>query len=86
MKRFFTVFFIFNLVFFVFAQNSNTARKIVGKKQMSKIPELRDKVLNQAASPCLGNYIWKCGVGPQMGYSFSVVMALTHLTCYRRGN
>lgn len=28
MKRFFTVFFIFNLVFFVFAQNSNTARKI----------------------------------------------------------
>ena len=29
MKRFFTVFFIFNLVFFVFAQNSNTARKIV---------------------------------------------------------
>ena len=46
---------------------ANTARKIVGKKQMSKIPELREKVLNQAASPCLGNYIWKCGVGPQMG-------------------
>ena len=46
---------------------ANTARKIVGKKQMSKIPELQKKVLEQAASPCLGHYIWKCGVGPQMG-------------------
>lgn len=43
---------------------ANAARKIVGKKQMSKIPELRDKVLKQAKSPCLGNYIWKCGVAP----------------------
>ena len=55
-----------NICHFTLAE-ANTARKIVGKKQMSKIPELRDKVLNQAASPCLGNYIWKCGVGPQMG-------------------
>ena len=54
-----------NICHFTLAE-ANTARKIVGKKQMSKIPELRDKVLNQAASPCLGNYIWKCGVGPQM--------------------
>ena len=46
---------------------ANAARKIVGKKQMSKIPELQKKVLDQAASPCLGHYIWKCGVGPQMG-------------------
>ena len=55
-----------NICHFTLAE-ANTARKIVGKKQMSKIPELRDKVLNQAASPCLGNYIWKCGVGPQKG-------------------
>jgi len=57
---------------------ANAARKIVGKKQMSKIPELRDKVLEQAASPCLGNYIWKCGIGPQMGYSFSIIHALAY--------
>ena len=57
---------------------ANTARKIVGKKQMSKIPELREKVLNQAKSPCLGNYIWNCGIGPQMGYSFSVIHALAY--------
>ena len=42
-----------------------------------KIPELRDKVLNQAKSPCLGNYVWKCGIGPQMGY-FLVLFMLLH--------
>ena len=48
-------------------KDANTARKIVGKKQMSKIPELKEKILNSATSPPLGKYIWKCGVGPQMG-------------------
>lgn len=67
-------------------KEANDARKIVGKKQMNKIPALREQVLNQAASPCLGNYVWTCGIGPQMGYSFSIVMVLTHLTCYHRGN
>jgi len=57
---------------------ANTARKIVGKKQMNKIPGLRDKVLEQAKSPCLGHYIWKCGIGPQMGYSFSIIHALAY--------
>ena len=57
---------------------ANEARKIVGKKQMSKIPELRDKILKYAKSPCLGHYIWKHGVGPQMGYSFSVIHALAY--------
>ncbi len=59
-------------------KEANAARKIVGKKQMSKIPELRDKVLEQAKSPCLGNYVWKCGIGPQMGYSFSIIHALAY--------
>ena len=59
-------------------KEANAARKIVGKKQMSKIPELREKVLQQAASPCLGNYVWKCGIGPQMGYSFSIIHALAY--------
>ncbi len=65
---------------------ANAARKIVGKKQMSKIPGLRQKVLESATSPALGKYIWTYGAGPQMGYSFSIVMVLTHLTCYHRGN
>ena len=66
-----------NICGFTLAE-ANMARKIVGKKQMSKIPELRDKVLTQAKSPCLGNYVWKCGIGPQMGYSFSIIHALAY--------
>ena len=46
--------------------DANAARKIVGKKQMSKIPELREKVHKQAKSQALGNYVWNCGIGPQM--------------------
>ena len=57
---------------------ANMARKIVGKKQMSKIPELKSKVLVQAKSERLGQYVWKYGAGPQMGYSFSVIHALAY--------
>ena len=59
-------------------KDANAARKVVGKKQMNKIPALKQQVLDQAASPCLGNYIWACGVGPQMGYSFSIIHALAY--------
>ena len=34
---------------------------------MSKIPELKEKILTQARTKALGEYIWNCGVGPQMG-------------------
>jgi len=66
-----------NICGFTLAE-ANAARKVVGKKQMSKIPELRKKVLDQAKSPCLGNYVWTCGIGPQMGYSFSIIHALAY--------
>ncbi len=57
---------------------ANAARKIVGKKQMSKIPELKKKVLEQAPRKKLGEYIWNYGLGPQMGYSFSIIHALAY--------
>ena len=57
---------------------ANAARKIVGKKQMSKIPALHERVLDTAKSRKLGEYVWKCGVGPQMGYSFSIIHALAY--------
>ena len=57
-------------------KEANAARKIVGKKQMSKIPELHQQILDKATSPALGRYIWEKGVGPQMGYSFSVIHSL----------
>ena len=59
-------------------KDANAARKIVGKKQMSKIPELRQQVLTQAKSAALGQYVWKAGIGPQMGYSFSIIHALAY--------
>ena len=48
-------------------KEANAARKIVGKKQMSKIPELHQMILEKAKSPALGKYVWEKGVGPQMG-------------------
>ena len=59
-------------------KDANAARKIVGKKQMSKIPELHQQVLEQATSPAMGKYVWECGIGPQMGYSFSIIHALAY--------
>lgn len=66
-----------NICGFTLAE-ANAARKIVGKKQMNKIPELREKVLNSAKSPALGYYVWNYGIGPQMGYSFSIIHALAY--------
>ena len=66
-----------NICGFTLAE-ANAARKIVGKKQMSKIPGLRQKVLESAKSRALGQYIWKYGAGPQMGYSFSIIHALAY--------
>lgn len=45
---------------------------------MSKIPELKEKVLTQAKRNVLGEYVWKYGVGPQMGYSFSIIHSLAY--------
>lgn len=57
---------------------ANDARKIVGKKQMNRIPELNKKVVESAKSQKLGQYVWKYGLGPQMGYSFSTIHALAY--------
>ena len=32
----------------------------------------------KAKSKALGQYVWHCGVGPQMGYSFSIIHALAY--------
>ena len=45
-----------NICGFTLAE-ANAARKIVGKKQMSKIPELHQKILDKASSPKLGKYV-----------------------------
>lgn len=66
-----------NICGFTLAE-ANAARKIVGKKQMSKIPELHQMILEKAHSAAMGKYVWENGVGPQMGYSFSIIHALAY--------
>lgn len=52
-----------NICGFTLAE-ANGARKIVGKKQMDKIPALHQKVIDTARSETLGKYVWEHGVGP----------------------
>lgn len=57
---------------------ANAARKIVGKKQMDKVPELHAKVLKQAPNENFGKYVWETALKPQMGYSFSLIHSLAY--------
>lgn len=59
-------------------KEANAARKVVAKKQMSKIPELRQLVMEKASSPAMGKYIWDCGVSYELGYAFSRIHALAY--------
>lgn len=49
---------------------SNAARKTIAKKKMNEIPALREKIISQAVTPKLGEYIWEYVIMPQASYSF----------------
>lgn len=57
---------------------ANTARKIVAKKQMDKIPELKKKVLGQFDNEKNATYFWDNIVAPQLGYAFSLNHSLPY--------
>ena len=59
-------------------KQANDLRKVIGKKQMDRIPEMRELIMNSAKSPALGKYIWTTAALPQLGYSFSTL----HATAY----
>ena len=59
-------------------KEANELRKVLAKKQVQKIPIMKDKIIERAETPQMGKYIWECGAGPQMSYSFSVL----HATAY----
>lgn len=46
---------------------ANNARKIVAKKQMNKIPELRELVYSKVNNQIAAEYIWEVAVAPQLG-------------------
>ena len=59
-------------------KEANELRKVLAKKQVQKIPLMKDKIIERAKTPQMGKYIWECGAGPQMSYSFSIL----HATAY----
>lgn len=46
---------------------ANVARKIVAKKQMDKIPNLKKQVYEKVNNPIIADYLWEVAVAPQLG-------------------
>lgn len=54
-------------------KEANNARKVVAKKQMSKIPELRQQFYDKMQNDNAADYIWKIAVAPQLGQTKQVM-------------
>lgn len=50
-------------------KEANAARKIVAKKDIKKVPELKEKFLKQCPNEIFGQYVWETVMEPQMSYS-----------------
>lgn len=59
-----------NISSFTLAE-SNDARKIVAKKQMKRIPELKKHFYNTMEKE-YADYVWELAIAPQLGYAFSL--------------
>ena len=59
-------------------KESNAARKICAKKQLNKIPELKEKFISQCPRKELGEYVWHSAIEPQMSYAFAEPHALAY--------
>lgn len=59
-------------------KEANMARKIIAKKHMEKIPELKEKFISQCPNRNFGEYVWETTMGPQAGYAFSKPHSLAY--------
>lgn len=50
---------------------SNACRKIIGKKLINKVPELKKKFINACPNQNFGEYVWETTMSPQMSYALS---------------
>ena len=57
---------------------ANSARKVVSKKRMDKIAELKSEVFEKASSLAMANYVWDNIASTQLGYSFSDIHAMSY--------
>lgn len=59
-----------NIAHFTLAE-ANMARKIVAKKNVKKVPELKEKFISQCPNSNFGEYVWETVMMPQMSYAFA---------------
>lgn len=52
-------------------EEADWARKIVAKKKMDKIPELREKMFNKIKRKEFAEYLWNSCIALQLGYAFN---------------
>lgn len=57
---------------------ANSARKVVSKKRMDKIAELKSEVFEKASSLAMADYVWDNIASTQLGYSFSDIHAMSY--------
>ena len=57
---------------------ANAARKIVAKKQMDKIPELKEQLFAHIPNTLEANYVWEAAIAPSLGYAFSINHSLPY--------
>ena len=50
---------------------ANAARKVCSKKQLNKIPELKEKFVYNCPNENLGEYVWETAILPQLSYAFA---------------
>ena len=59
-------------------KESNDARRVISKKKMDKIPELKEKIFARASSPAVAQYVWDYIASTQLGYAFSDIHSLSY--------
>ena len=57
---------------------ANAARKIVAKKKMNEIPQLRAQVYQHIDNEIKAEYVWELAVRPSLGYAFSLNHSLPY--------
>lgn len=57
---------------------ANAARKVVAKKQMDKIPALKEQLFSRFDDARVAEYIWEIVVAPSLGYAFSLNHSLPY--------
>ena len=58
--------------------DANSARKVCSKKQLSKIPILKEKFVSACPTKRVGEYVWQTAIEPQMSYAFAEPHALAY--------